>query len=372
MHCSTRTVPGIGIAVALGVLLLTLVPAAATAATVVGSTLTRTSETPGYCVGDGPGAGCTVLQISLGTASTAVPHDGVLTGWAVRDAGGAIALRVVEGLPGQRRLVAASPPVLATGAGVQRFPAQQPVRAGQSIGLELGEDAHVPFLYRDEQTRGEIFVPPLTDVPTAPVPESALAATYELFLQYTVERDADGDGLGDETQDPDHGGVAACPAARVVARGPDQVVVRQGNRLVACRLGVLTRVGSVAARTRLRLYRFNADRLAVVRVRRGASSILVFDLAARRRTFRTTRTSNGGPRKRWRVTDLVVAPDGKVAWIAALRGSRDRTSVWVSNGRRVQNIDQGRLAPTSLTLAEDGTGVNYLGLDGSQRNSSFG
>jgi hypothetical protein len=393
MQGSTRAMPRVGVALALGVVLLVAAPAAAHAATVVGSSLTRSSDTFGYCTGDEPGSSCTVLQLTLGTASQAVPYDGVVTSWAVRDAGGSIALRVVEGPPGQRRVVAAAPPVFVTGAGVQRFPAQQPVRAGQSVGLELAADAHVPFAFRDEQTRGEIFVPPLSDVPTAPVPDTALAATYELFLQYTVEPDADRDGLGDETQDPDRGGVppagapggspgapgvgtgggtAACPTTRVVARGPDAVVVRQGNRLVACRSGVLTRIGSVASRTRFRLYQFNGNQLALVRVRRGVSSIRIYDLATRRRTFRTRRTSNGGPRRLWRVTDLVVAPNGNAAWIATLAGRPGRTSVWVRSGRRIQNIDQGRIRPTSLTLAEDATGVNYFGANGSQRNSSFG
>src|SRR3954452_6339594 len=68
--------------------------------------LWRQSSTRGHCTGDDPGTSCTEVQLTLGTVDQAVPYDGVVTGWAVRDAGGQIALRVVDRPAGQRRVVA--------------------------------------------------------------------------------------------------------------------------------------------------------------------------------------------------------------------------------------------------------------------------
>jgi hypothetical protein len=339
-------------------------------ATTIGSDLSRTA-TGGYCVGDGPGSRCTELQLALGTTDQAVPADGILTRWAVRDAGGELALRIIEGPAGARRVVAALPPVVAVGAGVQSFPAQVAVHAGQRVGVEIGEDGYVPFLYRDEQTTGEEFVPALGADPTAAVPDTALSRTYELLLQATIEPDRDGDGLGDESQDPDHGGLPPCPTAGVLARGADTVIARQGTTVLACRAGVRSTIGSTGVRTRLRLFQVNGDYVAYVKVRSSGSTIEIYNLAERRRTFSTDRTRAGGSATEWTVRDLVVAPEGQAAWIATRRGHPESTSVWVRSGSRVQRIDQGRIRPTSLTLADDASGINYTGADESNRNSGF-
>ena len=71
------------------------------------------------------------------------------------------------------------------------------------------------------------------------------------------------------------------------------------------------------------------------------------------------------------MTDLVIAENGNAAWIATVRGVPESTTVWVRNARRVQQIDQGRIRPTSLRLAPDETGVNYTASDGGNRNSGF-
>jgi hypothetical protein len=355
---------------------LALTSDSASAATVVGSDLATSTDTAGYCSGDGPGTRCTVLQLTLGTVDQAVRADGVITRWAVRDARGALALKVIEGAAGQRHVVASSAPVQASPSGVQAFPAQIPVRAGQRIGVEIGEDGALPFIYRDERTTGEEYDPPLGEIPAPPVAGAALSSIYEISYNATIERDLDVDGLGDETQDPDHGGVGAgavgCPVTGVIARGSNSVVYRRaGGRVFGCRDGRSTLVGTQNRHVRFRLPRLQGDRLALVRVADGRSSIQVYDLHARRRTFSSSRTSNGGRPTSWTVSDLVVTSNGNAAWISTMRGARARTTVWVRNARRVQQVDQGRIAPTSLTLADNETGIYYIGADGRQRNSGF-
>jgi hypothetical protein len=343
-----------------------LSPAPAVASTTVGSTLSRPA-TGGYCSGDGPAARCTILQLTLGTADQVVPRDGVITRWSVRDAGGELALRVIDGPVGQRRVVASGSPVQASGSGIQTFPAQVPVRAGQRIGLELGEDGHVPFFYRDEQTTGEQYSPSLGADPAAPYPDAAPSRTYELLYSATIEPDADADGLGDETQDPDHGGAGApagCPASGVLASGAGSLVFRNGNRIFGCRDGRRTLIGTRRSTTRLRLFRFNGDRLALVAVVRGKSFVQVFDLGAGRREISSSRTGSA-------VTDLEVAPSGDAAWIATLRGDRRVSAVWVRSGARIQQIDQGAILPTSLRLNDTATSIYYTGRDGQTRNSDF-
>ena len=357
-------------------LVAALAPASASAATTVGSDLSRPGE-GGYCVGDAAGTRCTLLQLTLGTADQGVPVDGVITRWAVRDAAGELALRVIEGPAGQRHVVASGPAVQASGSGVQTFQAQIAVSAGQRIGVEVGESGYLPFVYRDEQTTGERYVPALGASPEAPIPESAVERTYEPLYNATVEPDADRDGLGDETQDPDRGGAsgggstAGCPTSGVLARGSGSLVFRTGKRIIGCRDGQRTLIGTSSARTRFRLFRFNGDQLALVRVAAGKSSIQIFHLGDRRRTFSTGRTYSRIRSTRWTVTDLEVAPSGDAAWISTPRGAPHGTTVWVRHGARVQQIDQGRIRPTSLRLSADNTSINYTGADGRNRNSGF-
>jgi hypothetical protein len=349
---------------------LAAAPAAASAVT-IGSDLARAGDATGYCTGDGPGSGCTVLQLSIGTTDLAVPADGVVTRWTVRDAGGDVAPRVLDGPAGARQVVAGGPTVTIPGPGVQSFSVGLPVRAGQRVGLELGDTAFVPFHYRDEITTGEEYVPPLTDVPSAPIPGAALERTYEISYNFTVEPDADHDGLGDESQDPDHGG---CPTSAALLSSGGTTVTRSGTGVSACRAGVTTALGSIGKTTKLKLYTANGDSLALVKVAKGRSSIQVFNLVTRRRTFSTTRTftKTYPDATAWTVTDLVVAPNGDAAWIARPRGAKAYTTVWVRHGARVQAIDQGNIRPTSLTISDDASGIYYLGADGQQRNSSFG
>lgn len=182
-------------------------PAAAHGATTVGSSLTSDPGIyRGWCTGDGPGSACTVLQHTLGSADQAVPFDGVVVAFRLRQASGPITLKVIEGSDGSGRVVATGPTVNGGGFehGISTHPARVAVTRGQRIGFELAESAQLPFVYRDEISTGDGWGPPLGAETRASNP-TALDRTYEILANATIEPDADRDGFGDESQDPDLG-----------------------------------------------------------------------------------------------------------------------------------------------------------------------
>jgi predicted Ser/Thr protein kinase len=167
----------------------------------VGSDLGWPSGDAGYC-GDAPGIECTFLQLKLGGDDQAVPADGVITAWSVRGGKGELALRVIAGQTGRRRVIASSRAVQASGSGkVATFKVRIPVRAGQRVGVELGRTGYLPFRYLDERTTGERYEPPLGPTPARPLPGGDVSSGYEIFYNATIEPDRDHDGLGDKTQD---------------------------------------------------------------------------------------------------------------------------------------------------------------------------
>ena len=339
---------------------------------VVGSRLDQSPGDTGYCTGGGPGGRCTVLQLTLGEADQAVRADGVITRWSVRGAKGRLALRVIDGPPGRRRVVARGPTVRATGSGVETFSARIPVDTGQRVGVEQGTDGFLPFRYRDETSTAEFYETPLGTTPAASVRGAGGTSGYEFLYNATIEPDDDRDGRGDLTQDPDHGGAGAeCPTAGVLAHASGSKVIRIGERLFGCRGGVRTFVGALGAGVAYRLFRFRGDQLALVRVAGGKSSILFFDLGDRSRTFSTSRTYDHDRPTDWAVTDLVVASTGNAAWMASPRGAPKRTAVWTRNRTKVQQMDSGPLRPGSLRLGASESGVTYTDLEGRRRDAGF-
>jgi serine/threonine-protein kinase len=340
---------------------------------VVGSALTQAPGDSGYCSGAGEGSSsCTVVQITLGGTDQAVRADGVITRWAVRGGKGLLALRVIDGPAGSRRVVARGPAVTFSGSDVESFAARIPVDAGQRVGVEQGESGFLPFRYRDEATTADFYDPPLGTTPTSLKSGGSGAYDYEFLYNATIEPDDDRDGRGDLTQDPDHGGAGArCPSSGVIARGSRSSVVRVGDELFGCRRGVRTRIGSLGGGARFRLYRFRGDQLALVRVRDGRSSVLGFDLGDRRPTFSTPKTFGDDRPADWTVSDLVLGSNGNAAWMAAPRGAPDRAAVWTRSGDQVRAIDSGRLRPGSLRLTADEGDVIYNDTAGRTRQTGF-
>jgi protein kinase-like protein len=339
---------------------------------VVGSDLAQPPGDSGYCSGGGQGSACTVLQLKLGTSDQAVRADGVITRWSVRGGKGELALRVIDGPPARRRVIATGPTVQATPSGVETFSVRIPVYRGQRVGVEQGKTGFLPFRYRDETSTAEFYEPPLGASPAAPIMDASGATGYEYLYNATIEPDDDRDGRGDLTQDPDHGGAGAhCPSSGVLARGSGSSVIRSGDQLFGCRGGVRTLVGRSSGSVRFRLFRFGGHQLALVRVANGRSSILFFDLADRRRTFSTSLTYADDRPADWTVTDLVVGSTGNAAWMATPHDAGDRTTVWTRSRGKVQSIDSGRLRPGSLRLGADDVKVAYTDLEGRTRESGF-
>jgi len=179
-----------------------LLPAAASAATTIGVSPDVAGEaTP--LVGCAPASACTVAQDRYANEDLRVGERGVVVRWRVHGGGGQARLRRVGG-------GATAAEALPTTAGTAEYLAQLPVQAGDVIavdllgGAQLSREPNVIGLGSDIAVT---WVPPLADGETRASSEQVEA--YWLY-QADIEPDRDGDGLGDETQDPD-GGVVTPP-----------------------------------------------------------------------------------------------------------------------------------------------------------------
>ena len=133
----------------------------------------------------------------------AAPFDGLITRWRVRVlvGSGSVQLRVLRpsATPGAPATWLTSAGSQAVDAGIHAFEEHIPVRRGDHIGVTIQDvqlliqDATGPFI--------SVWKPPAADG-TSPPPTGNVNA-FVLGLNADVERDADGDMLGDETQDSD-------------------------------------------------------------------------------------------------------------------------------------------------------------------------
>lgn len=144
-------------------------------------------------------------QASWAAGGPVAPSAGVITSWAVKagPAKGPIArvlrLRVLRG---NASVETGYPEPLPPAGGISRFTAQVPIRAGDRLGLDVFGDQPGVGLAVASTTVGassDHWAPPLGSGERAP---DGSEPDSELLLQATIEPDVDGDGLGDETQDP--------------------------------------------------------------------------------------------------------------------------------------------------------------------------
>jgi serine/threonine-protein kinase len=168
----------------------------------VGSDLGQPPDSAaGYC-SEAAGTACTLVQLTLGAEDQAVEADGVITSWSVRGGRGELALRVLAGESGRRRVVAASETVQASGSDeIETFKVRIPVRARQRVGVELGRTGFVSFRWLDERTTAEFYQPPIGRTPARPIPDATPTDGYEVLYHATIEPDRDRDGRGDTTQE---------------------------------------------------------------------------------------------------------------------------------------------------------------------------
>lgn len=183
-----RRIPVIG-----AVALAFLAPASAGASTRWGDAPTDPPESV-VCA-----TSCTIAQprwANQDLADVLPDGRGVVTGWRVEGAGGEVRLRVLGG-PGATAWVAL--PTSGT------LPAGLPVRAGQLVAVDGRDGAAIGFappLFSSDAYEARAWTPALADGAAA---DGGAAVEGTVALELDVEPDADADGLGDETQDPDGG-----------------------------------------------------------------------------------------------------------------------------------------------------------------------
>ena len=186
------------VATAVAALALTL-PVAAQAATTVGSVAGNAVQNTAICPDE---QSCTLLGDNATIAA-----DGVVTGWHLKSGsvGGEVRLRVLRPAGGGAY----------TGAGtgapwritrddpyVNDFPDRLPVKAGDVLAVDNSSNA---LFLADDAGTVRAFTPSVADGATA-APTGTEQGVRRVLMSADIERDADGDGYGDETQD-------ACPAA---------------------------------------------------------------------------------------------------------------------------------------------------------------
>lgn len=198
-------------------MVLGLWPASAHAAVTVGSSLAAQSNLGLGCAG-----GLTAFQSTLSGATLVVPADGVVTSWRLKyttigamPAFESPRLHVLRPRGGGHWLGAGTSAYFPfpTHAGFDGpplvIPTRLPVRAGDQLGVDFGEpSASSLFAFSNTSTPLlDGFSPLIRDGQERTGGGSCHSGnSAELLMNADVERDADRDGLGDETQDSDSDG----------------------------------------------------------------------------------------------------------------------------------------------------------------------
>ena len=213
---------------ALATVLAALGPAgAAQAATTVGSDLTKAATlTP--CA-----TPCTMFTGDNvnSTPSAVAPFDGVVVRWRVKSgsAAGGLALRALRSAgTGSYIGVAASDPQTVQQAGTATFASRMPVKAGDIIGLD--DRVGGAEVAASSSAMAIFTFSSISGTPRIPTKQ----ANRELLVNADIERDADGDGYGDETQDlcpSDPTRHAACLSNLTVSARPDPAPLTVGRSL---------------------------------------------------------------------------------------------------------------------------------------------
>jgi hypothetical protein len=186
-------------------------PSAAHAAVTLGSDLSRSDRTTS-CATQGE---CTIMQQSLPGRRVTSPYDGVVVRWRIKQASanGPAGFRVIR--PAGDGAFTGGASVVTPGRNCPDVCVEQirlPICAGDYIAVDAARGS----IGAIRDTPGALLVgwsPFLARGQTAPPDLTFL--DYEFLVNADVERDADMDGFGDETQDasPNHkdGTRPACP-----------------------------------------------------------------------------------------------------------------------------------------------------------------
>jgi hypothetical protein len=177
--------------IALGVIAAVLVTAAPAQADVtIGSTLPAPTATF-ECVG-----GCTMSPATVTGGTAFAPDAGVITRWRVRVGGTTTpaSLQVIHAGAEVARSATVTPPIDT----ITVYPARIPIAANDRIGLMWTDVINGTFFSASATATTDVWTPALGTTPR--VPEFPGQA-YDVAVNADIERDADTDGYGDETQD---------------------------------------------------------------------------------------------------------------------------------------------------------------------------
>lgn len=327
-------------------------PSAAGAAITWGSDPGSTGESV-TCPGS-----CTVAQARSANQDLAdVLYDGrgVVTRWRATATGGQVRLRALGG--------ADAGDWVAPGGTVDQA-VRIPVRAGQLVGLDLRDGAEVGFQAPFVPDDAEVVHQWTPALPDGAGPESAAARRGSLALALTIEPDADGDGLGDETQDPDGGrptvpppdpgpdGPPADPDPTPDGPKPEPAprVPKGGPRLALPRTLSATRSGVVSLTI---ANPYGQALRGTVALRQGKRRVAQAKLALGAEGGRTVKLRLSSAARR------TLARRGRLSLRVEIRakasGTKTRASVRTATARR--------------TSASSGGGATGGGLDGTYRSS---
>jgi hypothetical protein len=223
-------------------------PASGEAATQIGQTFV-----PADCDGDD-----VLLQTSSPGGQYTVPSDGVITSWSYQGGTFPAQLRLKLARPAGSNLftiVGESPLETAPTSQLSTFPVRIPVQAGDVLGFYLAS-GQCRFPPPSPPGYSYAFYTGMGDVPAGTTAEFLPGGPLQLDIAAILEPDCDGDGFGDETQDPNLFG-GACPArGRAITLDANKNKVKKGKKVtLSGQLTELVRQGECQANQTVELER---------------------------------------------------------------------------------------------------------------------
>jgi hypothetical protein len=198
-------------------------------ATVVGQTFTPTDTFQ---------FGYTTVQSAAPGSQYTVPTAGVLTSWSFQ----ASATEVPQGLKLKVARPAGGNSFSVVGDSAPKNPVAAtlntytdvsiPVQPGDILGLFTGSADNVRVYADTAPGDGYFESEKEADVaPGPPIPFDGPFDEYKLDISATLEGDCDGDGFGDETEDPLVAGGTCAPTGRVLSLDANKNLVKKGKRV---------------------------------------------------------------------------------------------------------------------------------------------
>ncbi len=151
--------------------------------------------------GEGCAANETYVQTSAASTNYAAPFDGIVTAWRMNgDWGSAAALKIVRPGGSGTYTIAASDGPRTLAAGLNTFSVRIPMRQGDTLGVYIASSHNC---FNGVGDVGDTYKS-LSGNPATGDTIGAFSSTYassRIAVSAQLERDADADGYGDETQD---------------------------------------------------------------------------------------------------------------------------------------------------------------------------